>query len=115
MRRVLPTVGYFALLALGCGLSFGGWRVFRFCEFIYTDAYYTDRLMHVPEGVPHTWLDSVGYWSGLALWSLPSLILAVPGFILLFIVLRRLFCQPVQLAPDDHPHQRGTINDGTVP
>jgi hypothetical protein len=34
MRRILAAVVYFALLALGCGLSFGGWKVFRFCEFI---------------------------------------------------------------------------------
>ena len=88
MRRVVSTIVYFVLLVLGCGLSFGGWKVFRFCEFIYTDAYYTDRLQHDPDGMICTWRDSVGYWSGLALWSLPSLILAFPGFFLLYIALR---------------------------
>ena len=94
MRSVLATVSYFALIVIGCGLSFGGWKVFRFCELVYTDSYYSDRLMHVPEGMPHTWRDSVGYWSGLALWTLPSLILVVPGFLLLFVVLRRLISPP---------------------
>jgi hypothetical protein len=95
MRSVLATVAYFALLVVGCGLSFCGWKAFQFCEFIYTDSYYTDRLMHVPEGMPHTWRDSVGYWSGLALWTLPSLILVVPGFIILFVALRGIFSRPV--------------------
>jgi hypothetical protein len=113
MRRVLATVAYFALLVLGCGLSFGGWKVFRFCEFIYTDSYYTDRLMHVPEGMPHTWRDSVGYWSGLALWTLPSLILAVPGLILLFIVLRGIFSRPVMV--DTHNQEAEQVMDVNRP
>jgi cytochrome c-type biogenesis protein CcmH/NrfF len=45
--------------------------------------------------MPHTWRDSVGYWSGLALWTLPSLILVVPGFIILFVALRGIFSRPV--------------------
>lgn len=104
MSRVLPILGYVVLFVLGCGLSSGGWWIFRVCEFIYSDAYRTDRMMHLPDGAPYTWRDSVGYWSGLALFSLPSLILAVPGFILLFIVLRRIFSRRAQLGRDDRPH-----------
>ncbi|MCX6740853.1 MAG: hypothetical protein NTY61_00420, partial [Candidatus Parcubacteria bacterium] len=68
VRKALSTAGYFVLLVLGCGLSYGGWKVFRFCEFIYTDAYYTNQLQHDPDGMTYTWRDSIGYWSGLTLW-----------------------------------------------
>ena len=107
MRRVLSAITYLALLVLGCALSIGGWKVFRFCEFIYTDSYYTDRLMHVPEGMLHTRRDSVGYWSGLALWSLSSLILVVPGSILLFIVLRGIISQPVKFDTHNEEAEQG--------
>ncbi len=69
-----------SLAAIGASLLVASWFVFRFCEFIYTDGYHTHQQMYAP-GLTRTFRDSFYYGTGLLLWSLPAIALAVPGLI----------------------------------
>jgi hypothetical protein len=83
--RLLPS-----LLLVTCGVASVAVVVWLFviCRFIYTDYYHTQRQMYAPDDRP-TWRDSIDYLLGLLLWSIPSLIVGLPGLILTILGFRR--------------------------
>lgn len=90
------------LAALGVALLVASWIVFRFCEFIYTDGYHTQQQMYAPDS-PRTWRDTFDYGSGLLLWSLPAIALAVPGLISAVLGCRVIVAQRRNATGDHNP------------
>ena len=68
------------LLLCACG-------VFFFCRMIYTDHYYSQRQMY-ETGEPDTWQDTLDYAAGLAVFSLPAIVLAGVALIMAVLAVR---------------------------
>ena len=73
-------------------------QLFLVARFIYTDGYHTQQQMYAPND-PRTWRDTMEYFTGLLLWSIPALVVGLPGMTLFFFGLRRVATIRVADAP----------------
>ena len=78
-----PFRSLFSLPLVAGGVALVGVAVWLFiaASFIYTDGYHTQRQMYAPNDLP-TWRDTLNYFLGLLLWSIPAIVVGLPGLIL---------------------------------
>ncbi len=81
---------FLSLLIVAGGVALIGVGVWLFivAKFIYTDGYHTQRQMYSPNELS-TWRETLDYLGGLLLWSIPALIVGLPGFGLAVLGFRR--------------------------